>query len=977
MTDKLIRGAGGGGEPTQVNNTYFVEATTVQRRDPVETADSLASSQSINFVDLLCEGEIEGFPSAAGYTLGTDAYNQAALKDVYIDGTPINSPSADPNNIQAVDRNFTVQAFVPKLGTQAQAAINVAISNESTEGVGVIVKNGSNESFDYSSSTQYGSGGEEIFVATNVTNASQLLIQTTYGVVGSTAGSLLTKLQVFNASNIVVAETTSTSAATSLSLVLTGLSESDVFSIRVNFSSTGGASEDERFIVGNLVYSYANATESSQAVTRQITDTTIDAVRVTLTWPALQEFTEAGDVLGSAVNIGIYIQQNGGGYALALADAVVGKSSQQYQKDYLIDLQGKTFPVDILVQRETADGSNLIQNDFYWTSYTEIIFEKLRYPNSAVVAVQLKAEDFSNIPSRTYKIRGLKVQIPSNGTVDQTNGRITYSGVWDGTFGAAVWTSDPAWVLWDLLTSTRYGFGDHISASQLDKFAFFSASQYCSELVPDGFGGQEPRFSCNVLIQNQDQAYTLINELCSVMRVMPYWATGTLTIAQDKPVDSSYLFTLANVSPDGFTYSGSSLKTRHTVAVVSYFDMDTQDLGYEYVEDRDAIAKYGVVTTNIEAFACTSRGQANRLGEWLLYSEQYETEVVTFTTSVDAGVLVRPGAVIEISDPVKAGVRRGGRISAATTTTVTVDDTASTDLDSTNNPTLSVLLPDGTVESKAVTDITGAVITVGSAFSAAPNVNSVWILQNNTLLTSTWRVLTIEESDGINYKITALSYNSSKYDYIERDRPLQQRDISIFDSSPNPPSNLTAEETLFERNGRAASKIIVSWDAEKGVSKYRVSYRYENDNWTSADVEAPTYEIIDSIKGTYEIHVYSLNAVGVPSNTYADLTFQAFGKTAPPEDPTGINVIPNSLYTAIVSWNPAQALDVILGGKVIVRHSFEAAATWENSNDIDVVGGAETQVQVAALEGTYLIKFEDDTGNRSVNAASATVSLPT
>jgi predicted phage tail protein len=197
--------------------------------------------------------------------------------------------------------------------------------------------------------------------------------------------------------------------------------------------------------------------------------------------------------------------------------------------------------------------------------------------------------------------------------------------------------------------------------------------------VPNGFGGYEPRFSCNVNIQTSEEAYKLINDMCSVFRAMPYWAVGSLTVSQDKPVDPAYLFTLANVTEEGFSYSGSSLKTRPNVAVVSYMDLSLRDITYEVVEDAEAIAKYGVVKTEISAFACTSRGQAHRIGEWLLYSERYEGETVTFATSMDAGVIVRPGQVISIADPVKAGARRGGRISSATTTAITVDDATGSD----------------------------------------------------------------------------------------------------------------------------------------------------------------------------------------------------------------------------------------------------------------------------------------------------------
>ena len=852
-----IRGAGGGGGGGGGGSQTIVQNIVAPSRTPVRDPDNLASKQFATFVDLLGEGEIEGFPSARGYTKGTVNYNKAALKDVYLNGTPVLRASADPATAQAADYNYQNVGFDPRFGTQAQSYIS---------GFGDI--------------------------------------------------------------------------------------------------------EDERSVNVQV--------RQPTPVTRSITDSNVSAARISITVPRLEYYNDQGDVLGTSVSLSIQVQYNGGGFTTVIADTISGRTADRYQRDYKIDFSG-SFPVDVRVVRNTADSNDsTLINDFYWASYTEITYGRLRYPNSALVAMRLDAEQFSSIPSRAYRVRGIKVQIPSNGTVDQTNGRITYSGVWDGTFGAAAWTTDPAWILWDLLTSSRYGFGDHIAAAQLDKFAFYSASQYASALVPDGFGGQEPRFSCNALIQNQDDAYKLINDLCSTMRVMPYWATGALTISQDKPADPAYLFTLANVTEEGFSYSGSSLKTRHTVAVVSYLDLDTQDVAYEVVEDQDGISKYGAVTSEIKAFACTSRGQAARLGEWLLYSEQYETEVVSFTASVEAGVVVRPGQVIEIADPVKAGVRRGGRIASATTTTVTVDDTASTDLTTTGSATLSVILPNGTVESKAISSINGATITVASAFSAAPNANSVWLLQNNSVQASTWRVLSVEEKDSAQYTINALAYNASKYDYIERDRPLEQRDVTVIDLQPDPPTNLQATETLYELNGRAAVKVIASWRPVVGVSQYRFQWKRADGNWSSIDVPRPDFEILDAAADTYYLRVYSLNATRTPSNVAAELTIRIQGKTALPVDVTGASLVPIDEASAILSWNRATDLDVLLGGKVLIRHNTAmSGAVWEESQTIvPAASGNQTQKQVPLLEGTYLVKFEDDGGRRSVNAGLVLVDLP-
>lgn len=712
-------------------------------------------------------------------------------------------------------------------------------------------------------------------------------------------------------------------------------------------------------------------------ITRTVTDSNVDAVRVTITVPQLQYFQDDGDQAGAAVSLAIAVQYNGGGFTNVITDTISGRTTDPYQKDYLVNITG-AFPVDIRVIRLSADSTNANYiNAFTWTSYTELIYSKLRYPNSALVGIRIDAEQFSSIPDRAYLIRGIKVKIPSNATVDSVTGRLIYSGIWNGTFGAAQWTSDPAWILWDLLTSTRYGFGEHIQAAQLDKFSFYAASQYSSELVPDGFGGQEPRFSCNINIQTQEEAYKLINDMCSVFRAMPYWSTGALTVSQDKPADTSYLFTLANVTEEGFSYQGSSAKTRPNVAVVSYLDLNTRDIAYEVVEDAEAIEKYGVIKTEISAFACTSRGQASRIGEWLLYSERYEGEVVSFTASIDAGVLVRPGQIIEIADPVKAGARRGGRIAAATTTSITVDDATGLTADATAQ--ISAILPDGSVETRGVTSISGNVINLATALTTAPNANSVWIYQTSNIQTSTWRVLTVQEQDGATYAISAIAYNASKYDYIERGARLLERDVTDLDIIRQAPDNLTAEEILYENNKIAKTKLVVSWTPVTGVTEYQISWKLDDGNWTTSTQARTDFEILDTKPGIYQIEVYSISASLRQSPTPAQLTFSAAGKTEPPLTPTGLSLIPIDEASAILSWDPSLDLDVVLGGSVLIRHSVDlVTATWEESQEIvTAASGSQTQKQVPLLEGTYLVKFEDDGGRRSLSPATIVVDLPT
>ena len=719
--------------------------------------------------------------------------------------------------------------------------------------------------------------------------------------------------------------------------------------------------------VSNTVSVGSTVTQSGP-VTRTITDTAVNRVKVTITVPTLQEQKTNGDVVGSSFQLQIAVQYNGGGYVTVLSDTFTGRTSDTYQREYNVPLTG-AFPVDVRVIRVTADSADpLIVNAFNWSSYTEITDAKLRYPNTALVGLRIDAEQFSSIPERSYLVRGIKVRIPSNGTVDSTTGRITYAGVWNGTFGAAQWTSDPAWCLYDLLTSTRYGFGDHITDAQLDKWAFYAASQYCSTLVPDGFGGTEPRFSCNANIQTSEEAYTLINSLASVFRAMPFWSAGALTISQDRPADPAYLFTLANVTEEGFSYENSSRKGRPTVAVVKYLDLNTRDVAYEVVEDQAAITKYGVVTAQVDAFACTSRGQAARVGEWLLYSEQYEGEIVTFTASIDAGVIVRPGQIIEISDPVRAGSRRGGRIKSATTSAIVVDD--ATGLPASGG-TLSVILPDGTVQSRTVGTRSGTTVPVTSNFTTAPNANSIWIWETNDLQASTWRVLGIQEQDGINYAVSAIAYNASKYAYIERGAALTQRDVSNLNELPAAPTNLVFSEELYRYQDQVRAKVIAKWRPVLGVNEYSVQYRKDNGNWTTSRVQGPDFEVLDITPGVFEFRIYSLNAAGKQSTLPLSGSITALGKTAPPANVANFTATIDPNIGVLFSWSAVSDIDV--AGYEIRK----GGSAWGTGDSL-VTKVTATTYKLGLLEPsttTYRIKAIDTSGVYSSTAAAVTVTI--
>ena len=727
---------------------------------------------------------------------------------------------------------------------------------------------------------------------------------------------------------------------------------------------------------------------NSSPVTRQITNTNVDAAKVTITFPQLQKATDEGDLLGSTVNLKIQIQYNGGGFNDVLSDTITGRTADAYQKEYRVNLTG-AFPVDVRVVRVTADSSSSSLVDaFTWTSLGEIVDDKQTYPNSAYTNLRIDSEQFSSIPKRAFRIRGVKVRIPGAGasnsgtpTVDLQTGRIIYpSGyIFNGTMGAAQWCSCPSLILLDLLTTERYGFGTHITDSNLDLFSFVAASRYANELVSDGFGGQEARFSCNVNLQGSMEAYQLINELAGVMRCFPIWSEGSVTISQDKPTDPSYLFSLANVGEGGFSYSGSSLKQRHTVISVSYFNMDSREIDFEIVEDTTAQAKLGIVKKDVKAFACTSRGQAQRLGKAILFSEQNESEVISFTTSIDAGAIVRPGSVISVNDPVRGGERRSGRINAATTTQITVDNTQDLDTFTGSNKKCSVILPDGTVETKDVISITNGVIALDSALSTAPNVNSIWLLQSSTLEAQTFRVITVEEQDGINYAITALTYIDGKYANIESGISLAPRNISLLNEPKDPPSNLQASERIVVINALAITKLILSWVSVTGVSQYLVQYRFNNTNWVSEVVFRPDFELLGTQAGAYEFKVFSFNAALKLSPTSSDLTFNAVGKTTPPGNVQNLSMEPITNKLVRLRWTKAVDPDVLHGGRVYVRHSnlTDGSGTFQNSVDlVTALAGNTTDVVVPSLDGEYILKFQDDQGNFSTGEASVIQDLP-
>ena len=700
--------------------------------------------------------------------------------------------------------------------------------------------------------------------------------------------------------------------------------------------------------------------KASQPVVRSITDPDVDAVRIKVSVGQLtNQDTTNGDLNGSAVSFSIDRQVSGGGFVEVINDTISGKTTTKYQRSYYVPLTGNG-PWEIRVRRITADStSSAIQNKTYLDSYTEVVESKLRYPNSALVALRVDASQFSAIPRRSYDMKLLRVRVP----VNYDPGTRTYSGVWNGNFKIA-WTDNPAWCFYDLVTSTRYGLGGYIPESQVDKWALYRVAQYCDQLVPNGLGGFEPRFTCNLYLQTREQAYKVVQDMASIFRGMVYWSGGAITVTQDAPSDAVYQFAPGNVVDGEFAYQGSSAKARHTVALVTWNDPDDfYRQKVEYVEDAAGIARYGIVQSDVVALGCTARGQAHRVGKWLLFSEQSESEIVTFRTGLE-GAVVRPGDIIKVADPVRGGMRLGGRIAAATASTVTLDQELPADLPW----RLAVVLLNGTVEERLVGPVSGRTLTVTIPFSSVPQVDAIWMLASSIIEPQLFRVVSVAERDPGVHEVTALAHNPSKYAAIEEGLALQPRSITVLSDIPPPPTGLAMQESLYRVKDQAQVLVQVSWTEVQTAIAYRLSYRVAGGNFVSLPLTSANYaEIRDAQEGQYE---FSLRAIGITRKESIPATLSAtvLGKTLPPSDVTGFTV-QRRVSDLMIAWDELQDAD--LSG-----YEVRVGTGWDDAQLVAKTSGTQMlHDQSAAGQYPYHIRAIDTSGNYSAHVTTFVLNL--
>lgn len=499
-------------------------------------------------------------------------------------------------------------------------------------------------------------------------------------------------------------------------------------------------------------------------ITRTVTDSKVSRLRLTIGVQSLFSQAENGDTNGTTVELVITIGSQS--YPVSIS----GKYSSQYLQQHTFD-DLPQVPFTVKVERVTEDSkSQRLQNNTVWSSYTEIIDTEFTYPNTALIGVKFDSEYFSNIPARTYDLLGLRVKVPSN---YDTRTR-KYTGMWDGTFKTD-WTDNPAWILYDVVTSKRYGLGNRLGEFGADKWALYQVSQYCDQLVPDGFGGQEPRFTCNAWLTEQHSAYDVINDICSIFRAMPVWNGQQLTVVMDRPSDPVWTYTNANVEKGEFNYIFSAKKARHNAIQVEYADKDNgYEKAIEYVSDDESIRRNGLNVKKITAFGCTSRGQAHRTGLWLLQTEKLETKTVSFVVGAE-GLMHVPGDIIKVADTHYAGTNVGGRVLSVNGKKVTLDRGISVD----GNSYFSYINAQAKHQDIKIVSVNGAEVTLDQE-PAGLEVYGVWSLSTQQVTSQLFKALSVKEESKGKYTITALQHEPQKEAIVDNGAKFEPKATSIL-----------------------------------------------------------------------------------------------------------------------------------------------------------------------------------------------------
>ncbi|OFS72066.1 host specificity protein [Pseudomonas sp. HMSC08G10] len=638
--------------------------------------------------------------------------------------------------------------------------------------------------------------------------------------------------------------------------------------------------------------------------TRTLSNTQLSAVRLRFSWPRLVKQDSKGNTNGYTIEYAIDIATDGGAFVESHRGAVSGKTTNGYQRSVRVDLPDATSGWVMRVRRITPNAdSGTIADTMTIAAYTEIIDEKLRYPNTALLYIQFDAEQFQNIPSVTVKCKGRRWPVPSN--YDPINR--TYTGTWDGTFKQA-WTNNPAFVTYGLCVEDRFGLGKRIKSWMVDKWEMYRIAQYCDQLVPDGLGGQEPRFLCDMNLQGKAEAWTLLRDLSAIYRGMVYWAQGSLFLQADMPraQDFDYVFTRANVINGEFTYGGAERSTHYSRALVSYDNpANNYDTDVIPVTDVALQRRYQDRPIEISAIGCTRASEAQRRGKWALLSNNQD-RTVTFRTGME-GRIPLPGHVIPVADELLSGRPNGGRISAAAGRVVTLDR----DTQVKPGDRLIINLPNGSAQGRTVQSVNGRAVTVTTAYSVPPEPELQWAIDASDLAVQLFRVLKTSRTAEGEYEITALEFNPSKFAAIDTGAKLQERPISVIPITVvPPPASVTLSSASVVSQGIAVSTMTIDWPAVQGAVAYDVEWRKDDGNWVRLQrVGTTSVDVVGIYAGAYLARVRAVSAFDITSIWRDSMLTELKGKEGLPPAVTFLTAT-SIVFGIALKWGfPADAED--------------------------------------------------------------------
>ncbi|HFN3767975.1 phage tail protein [Enterobacter hormaechei] len=703
---------------------------------------------------------------------------------------------------------------------------------------------------------------------------------------------------------------------------------------------------------------------SATAWTRTFTNTQLSAVRLRLKWPSLFKQEDDGDLVGYSVNYAIDLQTDGGTWQTVLNTSVTGKTTSGYERSHRIDLPQAGSTWTIRLRKITADANSAkIGDTMTLQSFTEVIDAKLRYPNTALLYIEFDSSQFNgSIPQISCEPRGRVIRVPD--TYDPETR--SYSGTWTGAFKWA-WTDNPAWIFYDLVVSDRFGLGHRLTAANIDKWTLYQVAQYCDQMVPDGKGGDgtEPRYTCNVYIQDRNDAYTVLRDFAAIFRGMTYWGGDQIVALADMPRDVDYSYTRANVVGGRFTYSSSTTKTRYTTALVSWSDPGNAYAdAMEPVFEQALVARYGFNQLEMTAIGCTRQSEANRKGRWGILTNNKD-RVVSFDVGLD-GNIPQPGYIIAVADELLSGKVMGGRISAVNGRVIKLDRVA----DAAAGDRLILNLPSGASQSRTIQAVNGESVTVTTAYSETPQAEAVWVVESNELYAQQYRVVSVADNDDGTFTITGAWHDPDKYARIDTGAIIDQRPVSVIPpGNQSPPDNIVISSFSVVQQNISVETMRVSWDQAQNAIAYEAQWRRNDGNWVNVPRSSTTsFDVPGIYAGRYLVRVRAINAAEISSGWGYSEEKTLTGKVGNPPKPVGFIASDNVVFGIELNWGfPANTDDTL---KTEIQYS--PTGTEDDAKLLADVPYPQRKYQQMGLKAGQIFWYRAQLVDRSGNESGYT-----